>query len=512
MLASAMSKLLEGNGNGSGANGLPGQTKKKAPQPSTTVPSTKAGESGVAFNTHDGLEMRGTLIQVTRHHVVFELYNPGITPRLSEAIDEFTVNLQARTVYSGRAVINSVVEAGAKTVCEAVLEEARWAGFNGDLLMNGGNQLIEEFDRFVRDWQKSYTVLPEFKEAITDIETFLTDLRIWLEQVELGIRALPEPTRAQLEQAVMEKLSPKKIALINGLVERFEIIAARLSEEMRPAHRSYIQRHLHPIVLCAPFAFRAYQKPLGYAGDYEMVNMMVRHPEEGASLFAKVFNVWLVQQSSAAAHRNRLTYLTRTIETEAFRVTHEGKRARVFNFACGPAIEVQQFLSDSPLGEQVEITLADFDNETLAYTKKAINEIKRQFGWQTSIQFERKSVSQLTKQALKQAAAGGNGKYEYDFIYCAGLFDYLTDSACKQMINIFYQWLAPGGLMVVTNVTPLAPNQGSLELILDWHLIYRNVPQFEQLCLGIIPEEDVRVKSDSTGVNIFLEARKSNDG
>lgn len=512
MLVSAMSKLLEGNGNGNGSNGLLGQSRKRAPQPSASLPSAKAGESGVTFQTHDGLEMRGALIQVTRQHVVFELYYPGIAPRLSEAIDGFTIILQTRTVYSGRAVINSVVEAGAKTMCEAALEEMRWSGFNGDVAMNGNNQLAEEFDRFVRNWQKLYTVLPEFKEAITDIEMFLTDLRIWLEQVELRIGALPVPERTQAEQAVIKKLSPKIISLINGLFERFEIIAARLSDEMRPAHRSFIQRHLHPIVLCAPFAFRAYQKPLGFAGDYEVVNMMVRHPEEGASLFAKIFNVWLIQQSSAIAHRNRLAYLTRTIETEALRVTHTGKRARIFNFACGPAIEVQQFLSDSPLGEQVEITLADFDSETLAYTKKAINDIKRQFGWQTSIQFQRKSVSQLTKQALKQAAAGGNGKYEYDFVYCAGLFDYLADTACRQMIDIFYRWLAPGGLLVVTNVTPQAPNQGSLELILDWHLIYRNVPQFEQLCSGIIPKEKVRVKSDDTGVNIFLEARKSNDG
>jgi extracellular factor (EF) 3-hydroxypalmitic acid methyl ester biosynthesis protein len=79
------------------------------------------------------------------------------------------------------------------------------------------------------------------------------------------------------------------------------------------------------------------------------------------------------------------------------------------------------------------------------------------------------------------------------------------------LIKIFHEWLAPGGLLLVTNVTPQTPNRGSLDLILDWHLIYRNTAQFAQLCSGIIPEEMVRMRTDDTGVNIFMEARKSDD-
>ena len=512
-LTREMRKVLDGkgNGNGNGANGLLQQLPKKAAQPPPSAPLSEAKESQVAFRTHDGMELHGVPVRLTRHHVVFELYNPGMAPRLSEAIDEFTVILQTRTVYSGRAVISNVVDAGSKTVCEATLDEARWLDVSADLVVKCDNQLVEEFNKFVMEWQKLYRVLPEFKEAVTDIEMFLTDLRIWLEQVELGIHSLPEQNRAPLEQAVVKKISPNIIPLINGLFERFEIIAKKLGEETYPAHRNYIQRHLHPIVLCAPFAHRAYQKPLGYAGDYEMVNMMARNSLEGASLFAKIFNVWLIQQGSAAAHRNRLTYLTKCIELETLRVGRKGKKARIFNFACGPAIEVQQFLDYSPLSEQVEFTLVDFDSETLAHTKKAINEIKERFGWRTSVRFQKKSVFQLVKEGHKQVATGDDGTHEYDFIYCAGLFDYLTDHACKQMVSIFYQWLAPGGLLVVTNVTPLTSNQGSLELILDWHLIYRDAAQLGQLCSDIIPRDEVRIRSDKTGINIFLEARKSND-
>jgi hypothetical protein len=43
-------------------------------------------------------------------------------------------------------------------------------------------------------------------------------------------------------------------------------------------------------------------------------------------------------------------------------------------------------------------------------------------------------------------------------------------------------------------------------------LIYRSVARFEQICAGIIAREDVRMRSDKTGINIFLEARKPNAG
>jgi extracellular factor (EF) 3-hydroxypalmitic acid methyl ester biosynthesis protein len=509
---SEMSKVFNGNGHGNGANGLLERPQKKAAKPSTVASSSDVKESQVTFQTAEGTELRGTPVRVTRHSAAFELYNPGIAPRLSEVLGGFQIILQGRTVYSGRAVVSNVVDVGSKAVCEATLDDARWLDVSADLIARCDNQLVEEFDAFVKEWQKLHKVTPEFKEAVTDIKMFLTDLRIWLDQIELGIHSQPEHGRAQLEQAVIKKLSPKIIPLINGLFERFEIIAARMAEETRSAHRIYIQRQLHPMVLCAPFAHRAYQKPLGYAGDYEMVNMMTRNPQEGASLFAKVFNVWLIQQGSAAAHRNRLMYLTKCIEAETFRVSRTGNRARIFNFACGPAVEVQQFLDYSPLSEQVEFTLSDFDSETLAHTQKAINDIKERLGWRTSVQFQKKSVHQLIKESQKSVATGNGAKDKYDFVYCAGLFDYLNDYTCKQLIKIFHQQLAPGGLLVVTNVTPLTSNRGSLELILDWHLIYRDAAQLEQLCSGIIPKEEIRVKSDKTGINMFLEARKLNDG
>jgi extracellular factor (EF) 3-hydroxypalmitic acid methyl ester biosynthesis protein len=115
-------------------------------------------------------------------------------------------------------------------------------------------------------------------------------------------------------------------------------------------------------------------------------------------------------------------------------------------------------------------------------------------------------VLQLLKENLKSGK-----KPQYDLIYCAGLFDYLPDSTCSQMMEVFYEWLAPGGLLAVTNVVDDKPFRHMLEFVLDWHLIYRDVQEAGGIFPESIPLETRSIKKDPTGVNIFIEARKPSE-
>ena len=114
-----------------------------------------------------------------------------------------------------------------------------------------------------------------------------------------------------------------------------------------------------------------------------------------------------------------------------------------------------------------------------------------------------RSVHQILKGEAK-AIVGG----PYDLVYCAGLFDYLSDRVCKRLVKTFYDLLAPDGLLLVTNVDPSNPISHIMEYMLEWHLVYRNSAQLLKLhpCSSL----DVwhRVHADPTGVNVFLEVRK----
>ena len=70
----------------------------------------------------------------------------------------------------------------------------------------------------------------------------------------------------------------------------FEEEARRIEEPDVPIHRAFAQQEIHPLTLCSPFVHRTYTKPLGYAGDYEMVNMILRDPVDGANTYARLIN------------------------------------------------------------------------------------------------------------------------------------------------------------------------------------------------------------------------------
>ena len=460
-------------------------------------------DSFAAFRTSQGQELRGNLLRFTRHLAVFEICNPISVVQTSEVLSEFKIVWNDRVLYSGRAVVCNLVNTGLLTVCEATLSDS-WVDV--DFSVSGpAADLGPQFSLFLAEWQKLYRVLPEYKVVVADLQTFLAEVRLWLEQVELGIRGSPAGDRISLEREVAQRLEPQVVPPIVSLFDRFEAVAQRVEDDLQPAHRAFAKRQVHPLLLCSPFVYRTFQKPLGYAGDYEVVNMMFRDPYEGGSLFAKMINAYALQLPPIIGHRNRITFLADRLAEETLRVARQNRMTRVFNLGCGPAQEIQRFLAGNPLCDMTSFTLCDFNEETVAHASRTLNELKRRHGRRTQLQVVKKSVQQLLKQADRTIQYAANE--QYDLVYCAGLFDYLQDKVCRKLMTVFYEMLAPGGLLLVTNVD-MHPSRAEMECFLEWHLIHRNTQRMAELVPAGIPRDDMVIKRDPTGVNLFLELRR----
>lgn len=462
--------------------------------------------SFIICRNSQGVEVRGTLHRLTRYLGVFEVYNPYSIVQLSEVLNDFRIMMNDRVVYSGRAVIANLVNTGIMLICEASLSDDGWIDI--DILSPAQNKtrLLEDFAEFLRETEKNYHVLPDFKLVVADMHTLLSDLRRWMEQVELGVRSLPSGDRIQTERETIKKLEEPILPAIAPLLQRFEGTASSISQELQPLHRSYIKRQIHPLVLCSPFIYRTFQKPLGYAGDYEMVSMMLRDPYEGSSMFAKILNRLFLDTAPVVAHRNRIVYLKQRLHDETERMAKQGKVARIFNLGCGPAQEVQNYLIDDPLSDNSDFLLLDFNDETITNTSRDLEGLRTRHRRRTGIKLEKRSVHQILKESARTGAGFEPGSY--DFVYCAGLFDYLSDRICRRLLEVFYDLVAPGGLLVATNVDISNPSRNWMEYVLEWHLVYRNKEQFIKIAPDKAPPDAIEVKADATGVNIFLEVRK----
>lgn len=451
--------------------------------------------------TSQGFELRATITRVSRFAVVFEAPAPQVILRSSEVLRELKIHIDERPVYSGKAVISKIVDTGIAMICEATLEDG-WLDV-GQLNLNG---LQTSLGEFLDKAQSAFKILPEFKLAVADLQIVLGDLRLWFDQLELSLQPQPAPQRQELEERFLTELSPRVAACLGGAFERFNEACREVNEEWQAAHRIYVKRQLHPWVLCAPFMYRTYKKPLGYAGDYEMVNMMVRPPFEGPTLYAKMLNGFFLNTPPVVAHRNRIDLLARLLEEETSRVARAGRPIRILNLGCGPAWEIQQFLANSSLSDRAHFTLLDFNQETIEYTQRVLHRMREQHGRNTQISLIKKSVAQFVGENRRSAAEA------CDLVYCAGLFDYLPDHVCRQVMRVFYEMTLPGGLVVVTNVDTYNPSRPWMDYAVDWNLLHRDSRALASLSPPQADPETTRVVAESLGVNIFLECRKPAHG
>lgn len=465
-------------------------------------------DSMIVFENSQGFEIRGTLLRLTRHLVAFEIYSPTVILQMSEVLSNFKINVAGRLAFSGRAVVNNLVNTGTILVCEATLDES-WLDVHFFAPVQWEEKLRSNFDDFSAVTQNAFKVRPEFKVVVADMQILLMDLRRWLEQVELGIRSQPTGDRHKLEQDAIAELQKPILPLLGALFERFETVCGQIETDLQPAHRTYVKQQLHPIVLCAPFMYRTFQKPLGYAGDYEMVNMMLRNISEGSSLFAKVLNNFFLCTPPVVAHRNRITYLIDHLIAETCRIMQLGRNVKIFNLGCGPAQEIQAFLIQHEISAKAEFTLMDFNEETLAYAEQVMNGLKAKYNRTTPIHLVKKAVAQFIKEAAKPTSNLASASY--DFVYCAGLFDYLPEHVCQKLMKIFYDMLAPGGLLVATNVDESNPARNWMEYSVDWNLVYRNYKKMAALVPSAAPPDAYSIKAEASGVNIFIEVRKPVD-
>jgi extracellular factor (EF) 3-hydroxypalmitic acid methyl ester biosynthesis protein len=232
-----------------------------------------------------------------------------------------------------------------------------------------------------------------------------------------------------------------------------------------------------------------------------MVNMMLREPHEGSTAFAKLLNYTLLNTEPVVAHRNRIDFLVEKLRSECVRRAAHGK-TRVFNLACGPAVEVQRFMREFPECDLAEIDLLDFNAETLEYTRECIDQAREAGGRKTVCRYFQRSVHQL----MRAATQGGLDEFTgYDFVYCAGLFDYLSQRVCKRMVELFCTMAKPGGVVIVTNVATSNPRRAWMEYVMEWNLIYRDEKDMMDLVPENLKPKNVRVGADATGVNLFLE-------
>jgi len=451
----------------------------------------------VSFRTAHGEAVRGSLVSLQRKALVMEVYNPDLFFQVSEVASELTLRMGSKVAYSGRALVVSSVNTGLTAIVSLTLID-EWSELSEAGLVPGAVGL--EAASFVRGWSERYRIGRDYQAVINEMRAFLSDVSRWVDQVDLS-DSLPKQD-GQLREDLFYELAGPLMEKTLTYLQRLEHEAAQIEPELAPAHRAFAQSALHPLVLRAPFVYRTYTKPLGYAGDYQMVNQILDNPRQGPSTYFQIVNAGFLQTPVAEAHRNRIDILVEFLTRLANEARARGTPARVLNIACGPAVEVQRFLDTYPEPHWLSFELLDFSEETLGWTREQLDRRAARCVQPVQINYVQDSVHALLKRRVVPGTPAP--AREFDVVYCAGLFDYLSDKVCARLLNHFAARMRPGGTMLATNVHSSNPGRHGMEHLLEWHLIYRDERGLESLLPASARERKVYV--DATGVNVFAEA------
>lgn len=454
--------------------------------------NSQSVDSIISFKNSQGLTSKGTLLTIASNTVVFEVYNPYSIVQLSEVLTELIIKRQGKPAYQGKAVVTNLVNTGLMLVVSVSLVE-EWMGqleslatFNSDVT------------NFIHDWETHRQLLPNFRLIVEEMRSFFSEFNRWLNVSQLPA-GVSEGAEQRLDQ-VTEKIWPKW----QDLLTRFEAEAAFIPEADLSIHKTFAQHNLHPLLLSAPFVHRVYTKPLGYAGDYEMINMILRNAYEGATDYAKIVHKLNILPPTPASVRNRNDIMLNYVVEAAKKAAHRQQPLRVLSIGCGPAVEIQRFIAQCPgnlLPTQIDIELLDFSEHTLQETNAKIAELMKNISVKNmNIHYIHESVHALLKNVDTDVQIR-----QYDLIYSGGLFDYLSDKVCTRLLKMFYKWLKPGGTIFTTNMHLCEPERFWMVYIFEWFLIYRDEKNLLDWVRNLGQQ---RVFADETGINLFLEIEK----
>jgi hypothetical protein len=256
----------------------------------------------------------------------------------------------------------------------------------------------------------------------------------------------------------------------------------------------YFHDRFGALIDLSPFAARCFHKPLGYAGDFEMMNMVYRDESLGDTLFGRSLSRVVLDSHAARAVRHRAHYLAGKI-TAAIAGSGRHRPARILSVAAGPAMELQQILRSDPAlvrADRVEITLLDQDAGALTHAREQISALAAQAHVDVTLRCINTSIRTVIAEGLHGS---------YDLIYSAGLFDYLTDRTARAAGGRLAAALAPGGHALIGNFAVANPTRPLMELILDWPLQHRSATDLRQLFGDI--GGGIAIEQETTGVNLF---------
>ena len=449
---------------------------------------------------------RCELSDVSQNGVAFEWANGAPeAPELGALFEEIVVRFDGHEAYRGRARVCSLRPDGEVTLVGASLLDTLMNIEDVLTLRDVKARMVEsEYSGLrVRSGVWCVSGQERFKSLVAELRLFLEDARKQLAAIEASLpwHVVHGEQESPARGALIRELETGFVA---DLVQASNDIDAALCAapgEARSGLRAFSERYLGELLMQSPWMYRARHKPLGYPGDFELMNGLYGRHFAGPTLFAKALNLGFVSTPAAEAVRCRKDLIKGRLSALLDEKEQSAEPCRILSIAAGPAEEVYSLLEERPqLGVPLEVVLFDQDKNALSFSFARLNRIVAQ-RWQGKVRVVHlhDSITKLLRGSTQLSASG-----VFDAVYACGLFDYLQPHTWVSLCRSLYGMVAPRGTLYVGNMVPSNPTRWVMEFILDWHLEYRERIEMLALARKAAVDAHIEVLEEATGVNPFV--------
>ncbi len=223
-------------------------------------------------------------------------------------------------------------------------------------------------------------------------------------------------------------------------------------------------------------------KPHGYPGDFEIIDRIYQKwssPKEDLLKWDYYFHA----QAAAKAVRNRKKYFVSVVSSLISRKRQ--KEINLLNVGSGPGRDLSELL-DTIHNSHIHIDCVDIDKKAIQYASR-LNEKHLD-----KLSFFHKNILRFRP------------KRQYDIIWSAGVFDYLSDKVFLYLLKRFRDWLKEDGEIIIGNFSKDNPTRPYMEFG-HWFIFHRSEKQLLDLAMNAsFNHGRIKVETEPEGINFFL--------
>ena len=334
-----------------------------------------------------------------------------------------------------------------------------------------------------------------YKSFCADVLAFIGHR---LEIIDRHISPIESDLSEGEKDAIAEDLHDRVKAEWLRLMEQGNdcVIPFHSDADLRRAMKLYTEHTVTPLMIDGASWRRSYCKPLGYPGDYQIMNFMYDANPIGATVRSRFLH--LIGLTSGQLIVSRMNSLLDLLADQAWREgANTSESFKVLSVGSGPAREMEPLARRIRERRGLDVTLVDSEPLAIDYSSKALTALQNEL----PISFEAFNIS--FQDILKERYI--HKVYDHaDVIYSSGMLDYLGPLTAKRYISRLYREIKPGGRIMIGNVNN--KRTGALwvmEYALDWGLFFRDEAAMRALGEGL-EGATVSIEEDATKSVYFL--------